>query len=79
MAPYPFQRFPSLGEYCAWALTEGFIVECKQNGAGHFRRITSPDGSRRVDQAELDPDERMTPRLLHILDSRLGVESPWLR
>ena len=69
---------PTLQEYCDWLVDQTpWSVTAKGNVWGRSTKMTSPDGKRRIIEAEIAPQETLEPSAVKRLDHPLSVRSPW--
>ena len=74
----PDRQPPTWGEYCEWLVAAGGQVRQKHNDWGGYTELVPPYGSGSVCKpGNIPAEERLTPRSLRLLDSRLGVSSPF--
>ena len=77
MVAFPFQPSPTFAEYREWLIGEGGQAVDGSNEWGSFTQLSSPDNRRRVTVPGIEPDERLVPSKIELLDLRLGLVSPW--
>ena len=65
---------PTRPEYCDWLVENStWLVTIKGNAWGRSVQMTSPDGKRRIVEAETRPQEILKPTSIKRLDHLLGV------
>jgi hypothetical protein len=79
----PFGGHPTLGQYIAWARSQGCNVQSGYATTvdGHVEPLTKisapPNGKRWVIEVGTGQNEYLTPTRVAQLDRRLGLKSPW--
>lgn len=81
---FPFQQWPTLREYLAWAESQGFkvvdgcVIDGPSGDASKVVTITTPaPNKKRLIIYDMMDSERLAPSTIAHFDRRLGVTSPW--
>ena len=78
----PFGNHPTLGEFIAWAQTQGCFSQsgyatATDGSVERLTKITRADGKRWVIQVGLAQTDILNPTELARLERRLSMKSPW--
>ena len=64
-------------EFREWIRSVGGKISNCENEWGNYTRSDAPDGTGHVFLADHDPEKRLGPDEIFLLEKRLGITSPW--